>query len=131
MVLGTSHGRVTVFDIRGKPMKNTPCVFKGFSGAVTDIATSPRQPSLAYSVSLDRYLRVHDLENKDTVRKVRATNCTIKPFTRWNVLVITPSHLIPPRDKLFLLGKTNTEQLRQSARENVCLRQSIVWRFLL
>ena len=70
VALGTTHGRVAVFDVRAKPKKSVDAVYRGISGAVQQVATTSRQPNLAYSVALDRYLRVHDVDTKQTIHKV-------------------------------------------------------------
>lgn len=44
-------------------------VYKGFAGAVRDCIVHPKQP-LVFSVSLDRFLRVHSLTSRKLVFKV-------------------------------------------------------------
>lgn len=44
-------------------------VYKGFAGAVRDLIVHPKQP-LVFSVSLDRFLRVHSLTSRKLVFKV-------------------------------------------------------------
>ncbi|KAF2357619.1 WD40-repeat-containing domain [Trinorchestia longiramus] len=69
VVLGTAHGRVALFDLRKNHQVRAPVCFKGINGAVKQVLTLPSDPALAYSVSLDRYLRVHNIETKETLHQ--------------------------------------------------------------
>lgn len=70
VVIGTAHGRVTLFDLRRHKVKTrAPVVFKGINGAIKDVAAVSPSPPVAYSVSLDRYVRVHNLDTKETIHK--------------------------------------------------------------
>ncbi|XP_068249563.1 WD repeat-containing protein 74 [Palaemon carinicauda] len=60
VVVGASHGRMALFDYRGTRPDMPVHVFKGFAGAVRDIVVHPEHP-LVFSVSLDRFVRVHHL----------------------------------------------------------------------
>ncbi|CAL4174144.1 unnamed protein product, partial [Meganyctiphanes norvegica] len=62
IVIGTAHGRMARLDLRGKKITEPLNVFKGFAGAVKEVVAHPTLP-LLFSVSLDRYLRVHHLES--------------------------------------------------------------------
>jgi len=71
IVLGTAHGRVTMFDLRREKIKcRAPVVFKQIDGAIKDVACAENDSSTVYSVGLDRYFRVHDLNTKETIVKV-------------------------------------------------------------
>jgi len=62
IVVGTAHGRMARFDLRGTKITEPLNIFKGFAGAVREVVAHPTLP-LLFSVSLDRYLRVHHLES--------------------------------------------------------------------
>jgi len=62
IVVGTAHGRMARFDLRGNKTMEPLNIFKGFAGAVREVVAHPTLP-LLFSVSLDRYLRVHHLES--------------------------------------------------------------------
>ena len=69
VVVGTAHGRLGLFDLRGRKPEEPVHVYKGFAGAVRDVVVHPKQP-LVFSVSLDRFLRVHNLTSRKMVFKV-------------------------------------------------------------
>lgn len=60
VVVGASHGRMALFDYRGTRPDQPVHVFKGFAGAVRDIVVHREHP-LVFTVSMDRFLRVHHL----------------------------------------------------------------------
>ncbi|XP_045102755.1 WD repeat-containing protein 74-like [Portunus trituberculatus] len=68
VVVGTAHGRLGLFDLRGRKPEEPVHVYKGFAGAVRDVVVHPKQP-LVFSVSLDRFLRVHNLASRKLVFK--------------------------------------------------------------
>ncbi|KAK8389349.1 hypothetical protein O3P69_008828 [Scylla paramamosain] len=68
VVVGTAHGRLGLFDLRGRKPEEPVHVYKGFAGAVRDVVVHPKQP-LVFSVSLDRFLRVHNLTSRKLVFK--------------------------------------------------------------
>lgn len=68
VVVGTAHGRIGLFDVRGKKPEDPLFVYKGFSGAVRDAMVHPKQP-LVFSVSIDRFLRVHHLTSRKLLFK--------------------------------------------------------------
>ena len=69
VIVGTAHGRLGLFDLRGRKPDVPVHVYKGFAGAVRDVIVHPKQP-LVFSVSLDRFLRVHNLTSRKLVFKV-------------------------------------------------------------
>uniref|UniRef100_A0A6A7FXF9 WD repeat-containing protein 74-like n=1 Tax=Hirondellea gigas TaxID=1518452 RepID=A0A6A7FXF9_9CRUS len=69
VAIGTAHGRVTLFDLRMKIKYRNPVVYKGINGGIKDLAAASPDPPFVYSVSLDRYLRVHNIDTKKTVHK--------------------------------------------------------------
>lgn len=52
--------------------------FTTFTGSVTSIACDPTEPIVA-STSLDRYLRIHNLDTKELLYKVKKT---VEAFSR-------------------------------------------------
>lgn len=71
VVVGTAHGRLGLFDLRGRKPEVPVHAYKGFAGGVRDLFVHPRQP-FVFSVSLDRFLRVHSLTSRKLVFKVSA-----------------------------------------------------------
>lgn len=71
IIVGSGKGRMNLVDLR-QPAKllNT---YKGFAGAVTGIACSTTKPYIV-SVSLDRYLRVHNMHTKELLKKIYLTS---------------------------------------------------------
>uniref|UniRef100_A0A8C3PD82 WD repeat domain 74 n=1 Tax=Chrysemys picta bellii TaxID=8478 RepID=A0A8C3PD82_CHRPI len=66
VVVGSSHGDMAVIDLRqGRLVK---CL-KGFAGSVRSVQCHPTLPLVA-SCGLDRFLRVHNIEDKHLVHKV-------------------------------------------------------------
>ncbi|KAM9134445.1 WD repeat-containing protein 74 isoform 2-T2 [Pangshura tecta] len=66
VVVGSSHGDMAVIDLRqGRLVK---CL-KGFAGSVRSVQCHPTLPLVA-SCGLDRFLRVHNMEDKRLVHKV-------------------------------------------------------------
>lgn len=68
VVVGTAHGRLGLFDLRGRKPEEPVHAYKGFAGAVRDLFVHPKQP-FVFSVSLDRFLRVHSLTSRKLVFK--------------------------------------------------------------
>ena len=63
---GDTHGRVIRVDVgSGKVMSK----YKGFTGSVRALAVDPTGEAL-YSASMDRYLRVHDVESRKMSMRV-------------------------------------------------------------
>lgn len=60
VVVGNSHGRVALLDVRRKGMVH---VFKGVAGSIRAVRCHPTLPLVA-SCGLDRFLRVHDLNTR-------------------------------------------------------------------
>ncbi|XP_074861842.1 WD repeat-containing protein 74 isoform X1 [Carettochelys insculpta] len=78
VVVGSSHGDVALIDLRqGQLVK---CL-KGFAGSVRSIQCHPTLPLVA-SCGLDRFLRVHNIEDKRLIHKVYLKS-------RLNCLVLT------------------------------------------
>lgn len=74
-VVGTTKGYIQLLDLRQPP--NCVRTFKSFTGAVTAVACDPASPVIA-SASLDRYLRIHNLDTKELLYKVPrnfSSNC--------------------------------------------------------
>ncbi|KAK3857913.1 hypothetical protein Pcinc_035862 [Petrolisthes cinctipes] len=66
--VGTSIGRMGLFDFRGKNPKMPLRSFKGFAGAVRDIVVNASEPYV-FSVSLDRFLRAHHIYTGELLYK--------------------------------------------------------------
>lgn len=68
ILAANSIGEMGLFDLRSKvhPM----CKFKGQAGSIRSITAHPTLP-LAASVGIDRFLRVHDLQSRKLIHKVR------------------------------------------------------------
>ena len=71
IIVGSGKGRMNLVDLR-RPAKilNT---YKGFVGGITGIACSKNEPYVV-SVSLDRYLRIHHIDTKELLKKVKVFN---------------------------------------------------------
>ncbi|XP_076296008.1 WD repeat domain 74 lethal (2) k09848 [Lasioglossum baleicum] len=71
IIVGSGKGRMNLVDLR-KPAKvlNT---YKSFAGAVTGITCSTTEPYIV-SVSLDRYLRIHNIYTKELLKKIYLTS---------------------------------------------------------
>ncbi|XP_069501264.1 WD repeat-containing protein 74 [Ambystoma mexicanum] len=66
VVVGNTHGNIAVIDLRqGRLLK---CL-KGFAGSIRSIQCHPSMPLVA-SCGLDRFLRVHNIEDKKLQHKV-------------------------------------------------------------
>ncbi|XP_018320207.1 WD repeat-containing protein 74 [Agrilus planipennis] len=65
-LVGTTKGYLQLIDLK----LPTRCLktFKSFTGSVTDIAYDPGK-SIVATTSLDRFLRIHDLETKELLHK--------------------------------------------------------------
>lgn len=66
ILVGNTHGRVALFDLRKQRLVHA---FKGFSGSVRAIEVHPSKPYVV-SCSLDRILRVHDFERHVLLSKI-------------------------------------------------------------
>ncbi|OQR66272.1 WD repeat-containing protein 74-like [Tropilaelaps mercedesae] len=66
VIVGNTHGRVALFDIRKQGYLHC---FKGFAGSVRAIEVHPSKPYVV-SCSLDRFLRVHDFERHVLLSKI-------------------------------------------------------------
>ncbi|XP_050036259.1 WD repeat-containing protein 74 [Dermacentor andersoni] len=66
VVVGNSHGRVALLDIRRKGMVH---VYKGVAGSIRSVCCHPSLPLVA-SCGLDRFVRVHDLHSRLLVTKL-------------------------------------------------------------
>nr|XP_053636214.1 WD repeat-containing protein 74-like [Cherax quadricarinatus] len=95
VLVGTAHGRIGLFDLRGKKPEVPLFAYKGFAGAVRDVVVHPKHP-FVFSVSLDRFLRVHHLTT---------TKLLFKEYlkSRLNCLLVTDDldvdDFIPPIQK--------------------------------
>lgn len=71
IIVGSTKGTMNLVDLRKLGvLLNT---YKGFTGAVTEIACSMSSPYIA-SVSLDRYLRIHHMDTKTLLKKIYLTS---------------------------------------------------------
>ncbi|KAG8228928.1 hypothetical protein J437_LFUL007320 [Ladona fulva] len=68
VIVGSGTGLMMLVDMRGKGLELNR--YKGFAGGVRDIVCHPSEPYIL-SVSLDRFLRLHHLETKTLLHKVR------------------------------------------------------------
>lgn len=68
-LVGTTKGYMQLLD-----MRNAKCLktFTTFTGSITDIHCDPFEPFI-FTTSLDRFLRVHNLETKELLHKVSST----------------------------------------------------------
>ena len=66
VVAGNTHGRVALFDLR---MQKLVYCFKGFAGSVRSVEVHPSKPYL-FSCSLDRFIRVHDIDRHVLLSKI-------------------------------------------------------------
>jgi len=66
VLCGLAKGNIVAVDLR---MGRTAQNYKGFVGAVRDIACHPSEPYIV-SVGLDRFLRVHHRTTKQLLLKV-------------------------------------------------------------
>lgn len=66
-MVGTTRGYMQLIDLKspGKCVKT----FKTFTGSVTSIICDPIEP-LVISTSLDRHLRIHNMDTKELLYKV-------------------------------------------------------------
>ncbi|KAF5305114.1 hypothetical protein FQA39_LY09376 [Lamprigera yunnana] len=65
-VVGTTRGYIQLIDLRFT--KRCIRTYKSFTGAVSSLVCDVSSP-VVISTSLDRYLRIHNLENKDLLYK--------------------------------------------------------------
>lgn len=70
-MVGTTRGYMQLIDLKapGSCVKT----FKTFTGSVTSIACDPVEP-LVISTSLDRFLRIHNVETKELLHKVNISS---------------------------------------------------------
>ncbi|XP_011881315.1 PREDICTED: WD repeat-containing protein 74 [Vollenhovia emeryi] len=67
IVVGSTTGRLNLVDLRKTgTILNT---YKDFTGGVTGVACSPIRPYIV-SVSLDKYLRIHDIDAKTRPKRI-------------------------------------------------------------
>lgn len=68
IIVGSGKGKMNLVDLRN-PAKvlNT---YKGFVGSITGIACCKNEPYVV-SVSLDRFLRIHHIDTKQLLKKVK------------------------------------------------------------
>ncbi|XP_017542249.1 WD repeat-containing protein 74 [Pygocentrus nattereri] len=66
VVVGNTHGQIAILDLRKGLVRG--CM-KGLAGSVRGLQCHPSSPLLA-SCGLDRFLRIHSLEDRSTVHKV-------------------------------------------------------------
>lgn len=66
MVVGNTHGQIALLDLRKGLVRGT---LKGLSGGVRGLQCHPSQPVVA-SCGLDRFLRIHSLEDRRLLHKV-------------------------------------------------------------
>ncbi|VDD87135.1 unnamed protein product [Enterobius vermicularis] len=64
---GNTRGDMGLFDIRNK--MSMVCKYKGFAGSIRGIAAHSQSPYVA-SCSIDRFVRLHDLNTKQLLKKV-------------------------------------------------------------
>ncbi|KAJ8924079.1 hypothetical protein NQ315_006860 [Exocentrus adspersus] len=81
-LVGTTRGYMQVLDLKvGKCLRT----FTSFTGSITSIACDPVEPYVV-STSLDRHLRIHNLETKELLHKVylkqNLTKVVIKPVVK-------------------------------------------------
>ncbi|GAB6021817.1 WD repeat-containing protein 74 [Chamberlinius hualienensis] len=66
VIAGNTRGRMALFDLRKKLMVHC---YKGFAGSIRSIQCHPSAPLVA-SCGLDRFLRIHDVNNHLLIKKV-------------------------------------------------------------
>ncbi|GIY58627.1 WD repeat-containing protein 74 [Caerostris extrusa] len=66
VVVGSGRGRMALIDLRKKLLVH---VFKGFAGSIRCIQCHPTLPLVA-SCGLDRFLRIHDLNEHKLLKKI-------------------------------------------------------------
>lgn len=80
--MGTTRGYMQLLDLKANKCTKT---FTSFTGSVTSITCDPVEP-FVISASLDRFIRVHNLETKELVFKVymkqSLTNVLVKPIVK-------------------------------------------------
>uniref|UniRef100_A0A0N5AEI3 WD_REPEATS_REGION domain-containing protein n=1 Tax=Syphacia muris TaxID=451379 RepID=A0A0N5AEI3_9BILA len=64
---GNTKGDMGLFDVRYKLVP--VCKYKGFAGSIRDIVGHPQSPYVA-SCSIDRFVRLHDVNTKVLLKKV-------------------------------------------------------------
>ncbi|CAH0551530.1 unnamed protein product [Brassicogethes aeneus] len=81
-LVGTTKGYMLLLDMKAGKCLNT---FMSFSGSVTSIQCDPNEPVVA-STSLDRHLRIHNMETKALLNKVylkqSLTRLLMKPIVK-------------------------------------------------
>ena len=68
-MLGSSDGKMALFDLRNCKTQKPLISYKGFVGAIKDIVVHKTLPYII-SVSNDRFIRVHELSTKNLIYKV-------------------------------------------------------------
>ncbi|KAK2140343.1 hypothetical protein LSH36_1385g00035 [Paralvinella palmiformis] len=66
VVVGNTQGLMALVDLRGKG--HLVQKYKGFAGSIRDIQCHPSQ-DIVISCSLDRYLRIHDINTRQLLNK--------------------------------------------------------------
>ncbi|KAJ8936547.1 hypothetical protein NQ314_012287 [Rhamnusium bicolor] len=81
-LVGTTRGYMQLLDMKAGKCLRT---FMSFTGSVTGIACDPSEPYVA-SISLDRHLRIHNLETKELLHKIymkqNLTHILMKPVVK-------------------------------------------------
>ena len=67
-MVGNTHGDMSLLDLRKKGHQVHS--FKGIAGSIRDIKCHSSQDAVA-SCGLDRFLRIHNITDKNLVSKVR------------------------------------------------------------
>ncbi|RXG57320.1 WD repeat-containing protein 74 [Armadillidium vulgare] len=106
IVVGTDHGRMALFDLRNPSNKTPLHVYKGFAGAIKNIYVHETLPLVA-SVSLDRYLRFHDLNTSKMLSKEFMKSRLTSVLVRKTLQMEDVTRLEPKKEekiKTILLG---------------------------
>lgn len=85
VVVGNTHGQIAILDLRQGLVRG--CV-KGLAGSVRGLQCHASSPLLA-SCGLDRFLRIHSLEDRSTLQKVylkSRLNCVLLSSKRLELL---------------------------------------------
>lgn len=113
--MGTTRGYMQLLDLRapGKCLKT----FTTFTGSVTSIVCDPVEPLVA-TTSLDRFLRVHNLETKELVYKgylkQNLTKILMKPVVKEEQEeIVTQEAVDDEYDEIFNKMETVTEETKK------------------
>lgn len=71
IIVGSTTGRLNLIDLR--KLGTVLNTYKGFTGGVTGVICSTTNPYIA-SVSLDRYLRIHNIDTKEILKSIYLTS---------------------------------------------------------